>query len=106
MSLCSCDPEKEYNPSCFAHGKYEQLRFENARLKDELALAQSDTSVKHKYRADVLERQCDRLQQAVEVLREGLENLHFYCCTACEDNMEVRDNTLARADEILKGGKG
>lgn len=72
-------------------GEVEQLRQQVAALQDQLALAQSDTSVKHKYRADVLESQVTALQ--MKHAESALQ--------ACQFNTDLKLMTAER-DEALR----
>lgn len=44
----------------------------------------------------------EKLVRIVVELSEALDDFHFYCCTACEENMVVRDYALTHADKIAE----
>jgi len=39
MSLCSCDPEKEYDLECFSHGATNKLRLRIKNLEENMGMA-------------------------------------------------------------------
>jgi hypothetical protein len=39
MSLCTCDPEKEYDLECFVHSSYNKQKLKTAQLEKKLAVA-------------------------------------------------------------------
>lgn len=59
----------------FSAYSMEELLAELEAVEQERDLALSDTSVKHKYRADVLERRCEEYQKSCDLLRRRVEGL-------------------------------
>lgn len=73
------EEEIKYDAS-FPHKETErdirELLSELAALRKDLAMAQSDSSVKHKHRADILENRCEQLKLEKIGLEEALRNLY------------------------------
>lgn len=51
-----------------------------------------------------LEKENERKNKIIEVMRDGLQDISFYTsCQACECNAEIKSKALEQADKIANG---
>lgn len=72
-----------------------ELLAEIDALREELQLAQSDLSVKHKYRADSVERELNQLRSENPRMRVALETTRLAMLKILDDIAQLRESFAA-----------